>query len=212
MSSPRYALRATLAIATALLLAACAQHGGSVLPASPQAAALPDLSPPDCKGQQNEQDYATLTASLSTSGGSFCIPAYGGFGGKLKYPSVSPSIKLTLSTSTENYNNQPILGSGSPLFFLEFSTSGATTFGRKLKAGGGLTGSEIVKGQPYTAYGRASLYGYKITLGPCYAVATKGKYGGVIGGLGSLIKGESIPFAVSGVIEVYSGRQTSTKC
>lgn len=212
MSFPRYRLSGWLAIAAAVTLSACAQHASTLLPVSSQSVALPDRNPPNCKGQKTEKDYSTITASLKTSGGSFCIPAYGGFGGKLKYPNLSPSIQLTLSASTENYDNFPTLGSGTPIFYLAFSTSGGTTFGGNLKSGGGLTSKQIVPGDDYTAYGQASIYGYKVDFGPCYTTATKGRYGGVIGGIGALLKGEQIPFKVSGVIEIYSGQQSGTEC
>jgi hypothetical protein len=42
--------------------------------------------------------------------------------------------------------------------------------------------------------------------------ATKGKYGGVIGGVGTLLKGVTIPAAVNGVIEIYSGDQGGPLC
>ncbi len=205
-------LRAAVASAATVVLAACAQHGGALLPTSPQAVATPDRNPPKCKGQVNESEYSTLSGKLKTGGGSFCIPAYGGFGGKLNYPSVSPSITLTVSTSTQNYDNFPTLGSGTPLFYLAFTTSGAVTFGGKIKSGGGLTGKQIIAGDPYTAYGEASIYGYKVKFGPCSTTATKGKYGGVIGGIGGLLKNEQIPFKVSGVIEIYSGEQSGMQC
>ncbi len=75
-----------------------------------------------------------------------------------------------------------------------------------------MTAKKIVPGKPYTAYGQAKVSGLTFNFGPCYSVATKGKYGGVIGGIGTLLKGQSIPVAASGVIEIYSGKQTSTKC
>jgi hypothetical protein len=205
-------LRATIAVAVTIVLGACAQHGSALLPTSPQAVATPDRKPPSCKGQVNESEYGTLTGKLKTGGGSFCIPAYGGFGGKLNYPSLSPSITLTLSTSTQNYDNFPTLGSGTPIFYLAFTTSGSVTFGGKIKSGGGLTGKQIIAGDPYSAYGEATIYGYKVKFGPCYTTATKGKYGGVVGGIGGLLKNEQIPFKVSGVIEIYSGEQTSMQC
>ncbi len=205
-------LRATLAAAVTIGFAACAQHGGTLLPTSPQAVVNPDRKPPKCKGQVNESDYATLKGTLKTGGGSFCIPAYGGFGGKLNYPSLSPSITLTLGASTQNYDNFPTLGSGTPIFYLAFTTSGAVTFGGKIKSGGGLTSKQIIAGNPYSAYGEASVYGYKVKFGPCSTTATKGKYGGVIGGIGGLLKNEQIPFKVSGVIEVYSGEQSGSQC
>jgi len=205
-------LSGSLAIVAVLAFSACAQHGGAIPPTSSQAVAIPDRNPPKCKGQVNKSEYATLSGALKTGGGSFCIPAYGGFGGKLKYPSVSPSITLTLSTSTQNYDNFPTLGSGTPIFYLAFTTSGAVTFGGKIKSGGGLTGKQIIAGDPYTAYGEASIYGYKVKFGPCSTTATKGKYGGVIGGIGGLLKNEQIPFKVSGVIEIYSGEQSGMQC
>ncbi len=66
--------------------------------------------------------------------------------------------------------------------------------------------------KPYTAYGRATISGFPFNFGPCYSVATKGKYGGVIGGVGTLLKGVFVPAAASAVIELYSGKQTSAKC
>ena len=212
MPSLGHRLAGSLAIVTTLVFSACAQHGNGPLPASPQALATPDRTPRSCKGQVNKSEYATLTGKLKTAGGSFCIPAYGGFGGDLKYPSLNPTIQLTLSSGTENFDNFPTLGSGTPIFYLAFSTSGGTTFGKDLKSGGGLTGKQVVAGQPYTAYGQASVYGDKVKFGPCYTTATKGKYGGVIGGIGALLKSEEIPFKVSGVIEIYSGEQTGMQC
>jgi hypothetical protein len=210
MPSLGHRLAGSLAIAATLVFSACAQLGN--VPVSPQAVAIPDRTPPSCKGQVNKSEYATLTGTLKTAGGSFCIPAYGGFGGKLEYPSLNPSIQLTLSSGTENFDNFPTLGSGTPIFYLAFSTSRGTAFGKDLKSGGGLTGKQIVSGQPYTAYGEASVFGDKVKFGPCYTTATKGKYGGVIGGIGALLKSESIPLKVSGIIEIYSGEQTGTQC
>jgi len=165
-----------LAITATLAFSACAQYGNGPLPISSQAVAIPDRTPRSCKGQVNKSEYATLTGKLKTAGGSFCIPAYGGFGGDLKYPSLHPSIQLTLSSGTENFDKFPTLGSGTPIFYLAFSTSGGTTFGKDLKSGGGLTGKQVVAGQPYTAYGEASVFGDKVKFGPCYTTATKGKY------------------------------------
>lgn len=203
-----------LAIAAVIALAACAQHG--VTPSLPsQAYGLPNTStPPDCKGQKTLSDYATIAKNLKAGGGKFCIPAFGGWGGDLRYPSVKPSVKLTLSDSTDNWDNFANLLSSSndPLFYMQFSISGGTQFGSKLKAGGGLTSATLVPGDTYTAIGQAKVFGFKVKLGPCYIVATKGKYGGVISGLGALVKGQDLPEAVTGIIEIYSGQLTSTDC
>lgn len=204
---------ATLVAAMGLTLSACAQHAGS-LPPTTLDAASPLASPPDCKGQKNAKHDATLTAPLQSAGGAFCIPAYGGFGGELEYPNASfnGTVDLTLTSSVKNYNHQPRLGNGKALFYIQFAISGPVSFGSKVKSGGGLTGAKIVSGNPYTIYGQAIAFGQKISLGPCYVTATKGKYGGVIGGLGSLVKNQNVPFAASGVIEIYSGEATSYNC
>jgi hypothetical protein len=215
MSIVRSSLLAAGAVATGVLLGACAQHSGAALPITAGASArvnLPDANPPQCKGQKNEQYYATVTAKLKTKGGAFCIPEFGGFGGKVQYPSVDPSVKLTLTSSTTDYNNLPQLGSGTAIFYLQLSISGGTSFGSNTKAGGGLTSQAIVAGDDYTAFGEAVIFGYHYKFKPCYTVATQGKYGGVIGGLGSLLKGVDVPTSGSGFIEVYSGQQASEQC
>ena len=211
----RFFARGSSAIVSGALLAACAQHGSGLVPSTslvPQQGALPDAGPPACKGQKDSKRYASLTVTLSTKGGSFCIPEFGGFGGKIKYPSANPAVKLQLISSTTDYNHQPQLGQGTALFYLQLAISDGTKFGNNVSAGGGLTGQQIAPGQPYTAYGRASISGFHVNFGPCYAVATKGKYGGVIGGIGTLLKGVTVPVAASGIIEIYSGNQTSKKC
>jgi hypothetical protein len=216
MSFGRTSSGVALLFAAAGVLSACAQHGGGVMPsttlAAPGQLALPDLTPPACKGQKDAAKYASLTVTLSTKGGSFCIPEFGGLGGSVKYPGANPSVKLKLISSTTNYNHQPQLGKGTAIFYLQLALSGGTSFGANVQAGGGLTGSEIDPGKAYTAYGQAVVSGFKFPFGPCYTVATKGKYGGVIGGVGTLLEGASVPVAASGVIEIYSGKQTSTKC
>jgi hypothetical protein len=211
----RFGLRSSIAFAIVGLLAACGPQGVGVQPASSlamQGRAFPDLTPPKCKGQEDSKQFSKLKAALKTSGGAFCIPEFGGFGGKVKYPSANPSVSVTLISSTTNYDNMPELGSGSAIFYLQLAISGGTTFGTSVRAGGGLTSAEITPNDPYTIYGQADVEGIKVNFGPCYAIATSGKYGGVIGGIGTLLEGEKVPFAASGVIEVYSGQQTSKSC
>lgn len=215
MSILRCSILGVGAVVTGLMLTACAQQSGAALPAplaASQRISLPDSNPPQCKGQQTEQYYATVTAKLKTKGGAFCIPEFGGYGGKVQYPSVTPSVRLTLTSSTTNYNNLPELGSGTAIFYLQLAISGATSFGSNTKAGGGLTSASIVAGDDYTAFGEAIVFGYHYKFKPCYAVATQGKHGGVIGGLGSLLKDVDVPTSGSGFIEIYSGQQTSTQC
>ncbi len=220
MSSIRFWMRGSLAAIAAALMAACAQHG-VMLPSTSYAPAfggasqpllLPDLTPPKCKGQKTTKQYASLTVTLSTKGGMFCIPAFGGFGGTIRYPSANPSVKLKLISSTKNYNHQPELGKGTPLFYLQLAISGGTSFGTNLPAGGGLTAKKLIPGKPYTAYGQAVIDSIPFNFTPCYTIATKGKYGGAIGGIGTLLKGQIVPFAATGVIEIYSGKEASGKC
>ncbi len=208
----RLLMRGSLAALAVVFLAACAQHGSTLLPSSALARVQPDLVPPNCKGQKTTKQYASLTVTLSTQGGSLCIPSFGGFGGKLKYPSANPSVKLKLISSTTNYDQMPELGQGTAMFYLQVALSGGTSFGGNVRAGGGLTSATIVAGNPYTAYGQAKVDGFKLNFGPCYTIATKGKYGGVIGGIGTLLKGVRVPAAANGVIEIYSGQQTSKQC
>lgn len=207
--------RLALCAFPAFVLAACASHAAAPLPpslAAPAVVGVPDSGPPECRGQKDSKNYASLTVTLSTKGGSFCIPAYGGFGGSVRYPGANPSVRLNLISSTKNYDHLPELGRGTAIFYLQLALSGGTSFGPKARAGGGLTAEEIVPGKHYTAYGQATISGFTIKFGPCYSVATQGKYGGVIGGIGTLIEGQSIPVAVSAVIEIYPGKQTRTKC
>ncbi|MGA8475488.1 MAG: hypothetical protein WB681_10480 [Candidatus Cybelea sp.] len=212
MRSRRLLMRGSLAALAVVFLSACAQHGNTMLPSSALARVQPDLVPPNCKGQKTTKQYASLTVTLSTQGGSLCIPSFGGFGGKLKYPSANPSVKFKLISSTTNYNQMPELGQGTAMFYLQVALSGGTSFGGNVRAGGGLTSATIVVGNPYTAYGQAKIDGFKLNFGPCYTIATKGKYGGVIGGIGTLLKGVRVPAAANGVIEIYSGQQTSKQC
>jgi hypothetical protein len=213
MSFVRSSFQVTFALACAALLAACAMHGGSTVPSTPGSSIIaPEAKLRDCKGQQNAKQYATLTVTLLMQGGSVCIPTFGGYGGSVKYPGVNPSVNLTLTSSTTNYDGMPQLGSGTPIFYLQLAISGSTNFGKKVKAGGGLTSKNITPSQIYTVFGQAVVYGFKFNFSPCYATATKGKYGGVIGGIGTLLKGQMVPGAASGVIEVYSGQQASQQC
>lgn len=207
--------RALFAIAIATSLAACAQHGAVPLPATASispAAILPQADPPRCNGQKSTHKYASLTVKLSGNGGSVCIPEFGGFGGHVKYPSASPSVKLKLISSTKNYNHLRELGNGKAMFYLQIALSEAVSFGTKVGAGGGLTSKKIEPHQLYTVYGEVTISGITFKFKPCYAVATKGKYGGVIGGIGTLLKGQDVPAAATGAIEIYDGKQTGKEC
>jgi hypothetical protein len=168
MTLVRFPIRGVLCAATAAILAACSQHGAFTPSTSlvPQQIALPDLTPPKCKGQKSSKHYASLTVTLSTEGGSFCVPEFGGFGGTIKYPGANPSVKLKLISSTKDYNHQPQLGTGTAIFYLQLAISGDTAFGTQVPAGGGLAAKKIVPGKPYTAYGQAVISGFSFPFGP----------------------------------------------
>jgi hypothetical protein len=198
-------------------LSACAQRSPNSLPITnqmqPSAIASGKTSPPTCKGQKTTKQYATVEEQLQTAGGKACIPSFGGFGGKMSYPSLNPSISVTLTVSTTNYNDMPELGdSGTPIIYIQLSISGQTSFGQTPPHGGALVGANIIPSKTYTTFGQASAFGIKENLPPCYSVARKSSYGGKLGGLGTLLKGQSIPSAAQAVVEIYAGKQTTQKC
>jgi hypothetical protein len=216
-----YRRLSTLAALCALTLGGCAVRQsaapvvppGLSVPPAQQTQTVPDKVPPDCKGQKSEPKFASNAYTLATKGGKVCIPAFGGFGGTIAYPGANPSITLTLISSTTNYTGKlPNLHSGKPLFYLQFATSAATTLGTTEPAGGGLTGAKIVVGKTYTVYGQATIHGIPFNFTPCYAIATKGPYGGVIGGVGTLLEGQNVPAPATGVIEIYLGQSGSGSC
>jgi len=200
-------------LALTAVLAGCAAHStNAVLPTGPQML-VPNATPPACKKQKTYSQYASDDETLSTKGGSVCIPAFAGFGGTIKYPPANPSVSLSLISSTTNYNGKlPSLHSGTPIFYLQLAIGGPTTFGQSVKTGGGLTGAAITPGDAYTAYAQAKILGFPYNFKPCYAIARMGKYGGVIGGVGSLLVGQQVPSDTSGVFEIYPGKSTNTKC
>jgi hypothetical protein len=211
----------TLAVLSALALGGCAVRQNvqpATLPAlsvppDQRSRTAPDNVPPDCKGQKTEPKFASDTDKLATKGGKVCIPAFGGYGGTIAYPGTSPSITLTLTSSTTNYTGKlPKLHAGKPLFYLQVATSGATTFGPSEPAGGGLTGAKIIAGKTYTVYGQVTISGIPFNFTPCDAVATKGPYGGVIGGVGTPLEGHQVPAPASGVIEIFLGQSGDGPC
>lgn len=212
MSLGGFMLRGTLALAVSAVLAGCAGHSAAMLPVSPSASGTPDAKLRACKGQQTTKQYATITGTLLTSGGSFCIPRFGGYGGSVKYPGANPSVQLTLTSSTTNYDGMPELGDGTAIFYMQLAISGGTAFSGKIGSGGGLSSKQITVGQTYTVFGQAKIYGFPFNFTPCYVIAVKSRYGGTLGGIGTLLKGQRVPAAATGVIEVYEGQQASESC
>lgn len=57
---------------------------------------------------------------IKVSGGSWCVPAFGGWGGAFQYPNdlVNKTFKVELIGSTTAYNSSfPPTGSRTPIFF-----------------------------------------------------------------------------------------------
>lgn len=220
MPAARLFVGSSLVLAAAAALAACAPQGGAGgagLPVTPLAlqrnVVLGDAgAPAPCTGQKTTKNYAKATVTLETTGGKFCVPAFGGFGGTIAYPKAKPKVNVTLTSSTTDYNKLPQLGTGTAIFYLQMNLLTHSTFGNAIDAAGGLTAATIKSGKTYTAYGQASLYGSTIKFGPCFEVATKGKYGGVLSSLGALLEYAVVPAKTKGFLEVYAGKQSKNKC
>ena len=208
--------RDAVALTAIGLLSACAPYHGSLPTFGVQSqtggstSVRPmvgiEVTSPSCKGQKNTTDYATTEETLNTNGGALCIPSFAGFGGTINYSAVDPSVSVTLTSSVTNYDHLPSLSSGKAIFYLQFTISHASKFGRTVAPGSGLTGKRIIVGKLYTAYFNATVAGtvYKFS---CYATAAKGKYGGIVGPLGNFFKGQTLfAPAKKGVMELYSGR------
>jgi hypothetical protein len=184
---------------------------GAVLLAS-FGAASGQTGPPACANQRTTMTYAGNSAKLRGDGGTFCIPAFGGFGGSLQYPGVERAVNLTIRTSTANIYNEPLLGTGTPIVYLNLHFKGGTHFRSNLKSKGGLTSAAIQVGNSYTAYGIEAAGHLVLMFPPCYTVATQGPYGGVLPNVGDLFSDTTITGAGFGVIEVYPGAQVSQEC
>ncbi|HEV3154809.1 MAG TPA: hypothetical protein VGZ02_13465 [Candidatus Baltobacteraceae bacterium] len=216
-------MRPLLASAFSASLAACSAHSGiapSFVPAQSQHFSSLESQqssivtpPPNCKNQTTTSTHSAVTDTLLTTGGHACIPGFGGLGGSIAYPGANPSVNLHLISSTTNYNSKlPSLGPGTPIFYLQIATKAATTFASSTAAGGGLTGASIAPGSQYTIYGQAVVGGFTFVLTPCYTKAVTGTHGGVIRGMGTLLKGLNVPSAATGVIEVYPGKSATGAC
>jgi hypothetical protein len=179
---------------------------------APAAFAPAVTGPPACKRQRTTKNYGDVNAELKPKGGAFCIPAFAGFGGTIEYPGVDRSAELTIRTSTENLYDEPLLGTGTPLVYLNLHFHAGTHFRSKLKAKGGLTSQALYSGDTYTAYGIVAVGHLVLMFPPCYTVATQGPYGGVLPNLGGLFPNTTITGIGFGVIEIYSGEQVTQAC
>ena len=119
---------------------------------------------------------------------------------------------LDLRSATKNIYDDPQLGSGTAIFYLNLHFLAGTHFGNEFGSEGGLTAEKIQAGQSYTAFGMVTVGHLAMMFPPCYTVATQGSYGGTLTDLGELFAGTTITGNGFGVIEVYSGQQVSQPC
>lgn len=202
----------------AMMLAACAGHGGAMLPAGQSVAVVRiDGAPSACAGQMTSSEYAiSKPAKLKSRNTHACIPAFGGFGGSLHYPSATPAVSATFTSSTTSYNGLlPALGIGKPMFYLQIATTAPTAFASAYKAAGGLISKSIEPGKSYNVYGQAKLggvAGVMIDFTPCRDSAIKVKGGGALTHLGSVFEGQNISGSANIVIEIYPKGHVSATC
>lgn len=198
----------------AMMLAGCAGAQtvpGGMVPAQ-GSYVRSGTAPLVCKGQRTAKNYASLPEKLKTKGGSLCVPAFGGFGGSIEYPGLERSVVLTIRTSTQNIYNEPQLGNGTSIVYLNLHFRASTRFRSRLKSKGGLTSPSISPGAAYTAYGIVAVGHLDLMFPPCYTVATQGPYGGVLPNLGNILRKATIAGVAYGVIEIYAGEQVSQEC
>jgi hypothetical protein len=177
--------------------------GPTSAPTTAPTTAPTSAAPLACTGQTTTGTNASVTQTLATAGGTLCIPAFGGFGGTLNYPTVTSSVNVTLTSSTTNDAAFPALGTATPVFFLQIALAGGTTFGTGAAAGGGLASTSIIVGQTYTVFGQATIAGFPVNFSPCQSVATAGAGGtGVISGLATVLTNAAVPIAATGVLEI----------
>ncbi len=202
-----------VAAVVAIIVSGCASQPNAVVPAQSASslAVLPQAGPPACKGQKTTKSNSTAVETLSGKGGSLCIPAFRGFGGALGYPGASPSGKVTVTSTTIN-DDFPYPGSGSPIFYLEIALPAATSFGARLPPASGLTAKTIKAKADYTVFLAYLKYGFWYAGSTCYAVAKPGKFGGVLAGLGEVLKSATFGGAYTILLEIYPNKQSGTAC
>jgi hypothetical protein len=213
MSQPT-ALRA-LPYLAAFALAACAGSGPAQIPPGSSSVALSSESSAaaSCRGQATTTKFASAAEKLSDRRGMLCIPAFGGFSGKMAYPAAHPAVDATVTSSTSDYNTMiPKLGKGKPVFILQIVTSDATNFGATTLSGGGLESKTLAPGKSYDVYGEALFGGQAIIIVPlaaCKATAVKATGGGVIADLGSRLENAKFTGGATIYLEVYPASNLS---
>ncbi len=69
----------------------------------------------------------------------------------------------------------------------------------------------MTPGKTYTGYGVIYFKGGHKNVGPCYSVATRGKYGGVFNNLGTLMERQPGPFLVWDLM-IYTSKEANSRC
>jgi hypothetical protein len=189
-----------LALPVALALQACG--GNQMSPATPSqsltsmalAPQTAPTAPAQCAGQTSTSLFAAAPNETFSNKPprALCVPEFEGWGGTIKYPTVTASMSGTATSSTTNYTGQlPKLtvGDAKPMFYFQMTTSGPATFGPKVRGGGGLTSKALVPGKTYYVRGQAAFAGPFIELipfAPCQEKATPGPHGGVLSHIGDM--------------------------
>jgi|SRR5580698_5179048 hypothetical protein len=201
-------------VAAVNVLAACSGPQAATSGSAPAVAPLTQVASAtaSCDGQRTNKRYGEITVRLKPAGGSLCIPAFAGFGGSIEYPRVQHSAKLTVRTSSQNLYDEPQLGTGTSIVYLNLHFHAGDHFGKKVRSDLGLTSEAIVPGDTYTAYGIVGAGHLILYFPPCYSIATQGSYGGIFPNLGNLVSETTVTGAGYGVIEIYSGQQVSQEC
>jgi hypothetical protein len=165
--------------------------------------------PPKCKGQAIIAHSAQVDERVPRNGATLCVPSFRGFGGYLGFPGVHPGpqpIKLIVTVPRRDMK----LDNRNPIFNLEWLPGEQFTFG-KTAPPGGISGVTITPGQTYTGSGVIYFKASHKNVGPCYSVATRGKYGGVFNDLGTLMEKQPGPFLVWD-LTIYAGKEAKSKC
>jgi hypothetical protein len=160
--------------------------------------------PPKCKGQVIIAQHAEVTERIPKGGAALCVPSFRGFGGFLGFPGVHPGpqpVKLLVTVPKKGLH---------PIFNLEWLPGAQFTF-RATAPPGGISGSTMTAGKTYTGYGVIYFKGSHKEVAPCYSVATRGKYGGVFNGLGTLMEKQGGSF-IAWDLMIYDGKETNRRC
>jgi hypothetical protein len=204
-------------IATLIAVALLTSCAGRVIPQSSGATtadvAAATAKPPSCPGQTDASDYSTLQEPMEVNGGQLCIPSFGGWGGTFAYPKIvtGGENSTILGSSTTDYNGTLKLPvHGKPLFYLQIAFGLAGHFAKTVASAGALYGPALKAHEPYTFFG-SQLGSITTKFAPCYSIATKGKYGIGVSGLGALLENASVQ-PENSVIELFKKKLTKKRC